>query len=154
MILSRQDNLFGRYNVTRIPCAKFETGTIYTDRSGFNHQWDPRNSIFVHHELSIPQNNRWVEVSHCHSVKRGKNMPTKHYWTYLTPNSGIRMFTGKMIGFESHRDAAKSLNISCRRPSCMSHFHLIASHYSKMYIQCISRKEKMLIVVKVVMPWK
>tara|TARA_B100001741_G_scaffold145602_1_gene120043 strand:- start:2399 stop:2971 length:573 start_codon:yes stop_codon:yes gene_type:complete len=124
------------HNITQkhvVPCNQFVTGTVYTDRSGFRSQWDPKNSAFIHHKLTLPQDDTWVEVSHCHSKKRGKGTTTDVYWTYLTPNSGIRMFTGKMIGFRSHHDAALSLNMSCNDKWCESLFHDISSHYKKNY---------------------
>ena len=116
-----------------VSCDSLKTGTLYSDRSGYQSQWDPKNSTFVHHRLTIPQNHTWVEVTHCHSVKRGKSKPTEVYWTYLTPNSGIRMFTGKMIGFASHQDAARSLNITCTDKWCTNSFREVFSQYQKFY---------------------
>jgi hypothetical protein len=116
-----------------VPCSKLTTGTIYADRSGYRSQWDPKDSAFVHHRLTLPQSRTWIEVTHCHSVKRGKSTTTNVYWTYLTPNSGIRMFTGNTIGFVSHADAARSLNITCSNKWCTNSFHRVFSHYSKSY---------------------
>ena len=116
-----------------IPCNKLKTGTIYADRSGYRSQWDPKDSAFVHHRLTLPQSHTWVEVTHCHSVKRGKSESTNVYWTYLTPNSGIRMFTGSMIGFSSHKHAARSLNTTCTDKWCENSFRKVFSHYRKLY---------------------
>lgn len=116
-----------------IPCDKLVTGTIYRDRSGYRSQWDPRDSAFVHHRLTLPQSRTWIEVTHCHSVKRGKYETTDVYWTYLTPNSGIRMFTGETIGFVSHAHAARSLNMSCTDKWCTNSYRKVFSHYSRQY---------------------
>lgn len=101
------------------PCSELHTGTVYADRSGFHSQWDPKRAIFVHHRMSPPSNNTWVEVTHCHTRKRKGVAPTRHLWTYVTPDSGIRLNVGLTIGFTTHAEAARSVGVRCTDKWCI-----------------------------------
>lgn len=112
--------LFNRTLSSNPPCKYMKTGSLYSDRSGFHGQFDPKGSVFVNHKISMPENDTWVEVTHFHSVKRGKRYPESRYWTYVTPNSGIRMFTGTVVGFKTQKDAARAIGQKCRDKWCRS----------------------------------
>ena len=127
------------YNVSApaLPCYRFRTGVLYRDRVAHS-IWDPTNASFIHHKLTRPETGTWVEVTHCSPRVRlpERKQPSAipgHYWTYLTPGSGIRVNVGRTIGFAKHSDAARSMNVSCTDFWCTNAYESVFREYGQRY---------------------
>ena len=64
--------------------------------------YDPANAFFEHVPLKVAKSFTWVEITHCAGVNR-RTYEKDVYWAYITPGSGVFMYTGKTAIRRHHR---------------------------------------------------
>ena len=85
-------------NIPNISIISYENKTNCHSRRYFYGRshvlYDPADSFFEYIPLKGVKSNEWIEITHCgglHTDRHEKNA----FWAYITPGSGVFMYTGK-----------------------------------------------------------
>lgn len=64
--------------------------------------YDPSDSFFELIPLKAADSHTWIEITHCGGVNMDHH-ERDVFWAYLTPGSGVFMYTGKTMILRHHR---------------------------------------------------
>ena len=100
--------IFYEENVKKMP---FISNITYTSRDCKNRTYfrgrshvlyDPSNAFFEYMPLKFAKSFTWIEITHCAGVNI-QEYEKEVYWAYITPGSGVFMYTGKTAIRRHHR---------------------------------------------------
>ena len=64
--------------------------------------YDPSDSFFTYTPLRPAESHTWTEITHCGGVNMHHHEKDV-FWAYITPGSGVFMYTGKTVILRHHR---------------------------------------------------